>query len=97
MVKMSPQDIIEKVKNNTIEYHINGIRLEDVMNFMDYLTNQLYPYSKKEKAKGYEAVIYSHIYDSMQWYSDTEDEAYLDSARELLFKLIEQYVEEKIL
>lgn len=90
---MSTQGIIYEVLDKTIEYKINEVTDLDVLETRDYLE-----VSVRGNTLGiYEEVIHQNILDNLQWYNDTDVDAYLDSARELLFSLIEAMDEEGVL
>lgn len=92
---MEVKDVIEVVEDGVVAYHMDNISEFDVINTREYI--------EEEKLEAliefniYEGIIHQQIVQNVQWYLDTEMVAYLDSARELLFSLIEQYIEEGVL
>lgn len=90
---METQGIIYEVLDKTIEYKIEEVSSLDVLETRDYLEVSV----RSNTLGTYEEVIHQNIIDNLQWYYDTEVYAYLDSARELLFSLIEAMNEEGVL
>lgn len=90
---METQGIIYEVLDKTMEYKIEEVSSLDVIETRDYLESSV----RGNTLSTYEEVIHQNIIDNIQWYNDTEVYAYLDSARELLFSLIEAMNEEGVL
>lgn len=89
---MKTKEIIDEVKAGTIEYNINDISASDVLNTRKYIEDV--KLNKENKLETYERLIHEQICQIIQWYFDTEDLGYLDSARNLLLVLIDEYITE---
>lgn len=89
---MNTKEIIDEVKAGTVEYNINDISATDVLNTRKYIEDV--KLNKEHELETYERLIHEQICQIIQWYYDTEELGYLDSARNLLLVLIDEYITE---